>query len=123
MSSSYGLLIEWEFPRTDPPAGSPVYVSLGDIVDGNAPELTKETFNDRSLNQTDRYTEKIAGFIDGGKPAVRVKFKKGDYANLKTALEDEEKYRFKITVRDNVTLGSRSKFTFGAQVTKLGTPF
>lgn len=123
MASSFGLLFDWEFPRTDPLAGSPVYVSLGGIVDGNAPEITKETFPDRTLNQDDRYTAKIAGFLDGGKPTVRVKFDKDDYDDLLTAVEDEGEYRFKITVRDNATLVDRSYFTFAAQVTKLGTPF
>lgn len=122
MAGSIGTLVEWEYPRTE--NLEPAYVSVGCIVDANAPPSEKEIFQDRCLNQDDVWTGKIAGFLDGGRATLRLKFNKTTYAALMAAHEDVgPSYRFRIIVMDHVTLGSRSAFTFRAQVATLGLPF
>ena len=118
--SSIGTDLHWQYPFTA--AGAGTYASVGLLTEASAPDVTKEVMKDRALNQGNRWTPKLAGFVDAGKISAKLEFEKALNVKLLACAIDSLSYYFKIYIPDAPALANQSYFTFKAFLTKVGVP-
>ncbi len=70
------------------------------VLEVDAGKQKKEVKEHKCLDQTDRYVEKISGFINAGQLSAKVSYSKAQYALLKALLAQEQPIWWLIEVPD-----------------------
>jgi hypothetical protein len=114
--SSYGTKLYVSYTKNS------TYTEVAEIEEGALPELRKDNYEAKTLDQATRAKQYRGTYFDGGEPQFKMVFDKTRYAALLAAAKDPDAYPVRIVLNDHATEGSRSKIEFSALVTNLGAP-
>ena len=115
--SSYGTLLYVDATKT----GSS-FTRLADIEEGTLPELTKDTYEAKTLDQATRAKEMRGTYFSFGEMTFKIVLDKTKYAAVVGYGRDPDAYPVRIVLNDHATEGSRSKMQGSALFTKVGVP-
>lgn len=114
--SSYG--IKFYVSKTK----NTTYTEYADVIEGALPEVTKDTYDAKTLTQSTRAKEHRGTYFDGGEIAYKLVFDKAVYADILGFVKDPDAYPVRIVLPDHATELSRSKVEFSGLFTRVGTP-
>lgn len=115
--SSYGLILKMD------PAGGTSYAQIAGVVEGSLPEITKDKYETKTLDQASRAKGWQGSFFDGGTCDWQIEYTAAVYEDLIAYVKAPDSYPIQVVIPDAATENDSTKVTFNALFEKLSQPF
>ena len=117
MADSFGIKLYVNEAKT----GSTYVQELG-VLEGSLPEIMKDKYETKTLDQATRAKGYRGSFYDGGSLSFKMQFTKAQYAKLVDWVKDPDSYPIRIVLPDAAVEANCSKCELNVLFEKVGMP-
>lgn len=118
MASSIGVFLYY---RTT--VGSGPWTQIANIADGETPTAQKNVYEQKNLDQADRWIRKGGAFVNPGQAKFTLDYTEIVYGLLLTHVSDENPIDFKIELPLQAGQSTKGQVVFAGHVMEVGLPF